>query len=368
MPDLKKTPLYDLHLKLGARIIEFGGWLMPVSYTSIIEEHNTTRNKAGLFDVSHMGEILVEGERAHDFLQKMVTRDISKFDCNKSFYCCLCNPMGGVIDDLFVYKFNDKKFMLVVNASNVDKDFGWLMKNKDFFDDVTIINISNNIAKIDLQGPFSEQIINDSFDFDFSLLRRFDFIEKFFFNENFVISRTGYTAEDGFEIYFNSGRAIDVWNRLLKCGKDLGLKPVGLGARDTLRIEACYSLYGHELNENINPFEAGIGFVVDFSKDFIGKEALLEAKRDLKRIVVPFELLDKAIPRFNYDVFKNNRKIGLVTSGTFSPTFKKPIGLAILDIAEADVGSLIEIKIRGELHKAKIVERPFYKYKGKLNK
>ena len=360
-----KTPLYDEHVKLGAKVIDFNGWLMPVYYTSVIDEHINTRERAGLFDICHMGEFIVEGNGAFRLIQKLITNDLQILEDGKAFYSSMCLENGGIIDDLFVYRFNKNKFMVVVNAGNIEKDFKWFLKHKDFFDDVAVINKSQDIAKLDLQGPKAEDILQEVTNFDLKGLKRFYFVEDKVNNIPTLISRTGYTAEDGFELYFPSDKAQEQWNKLLEVGKVHGLMPIGLGARDTLRIEACYGLYGHELNEEINPLEAGIAFTVKFNKDFIGKEALLRQKDNLNRKIAAFEMLDKAIPRNGYDVLKNDAKIGFVSSGTFSPTFKKPIGLAMMDINETGIGNEIKIKIRDNLHAAKVVERPFYKYAGK---
>ena len=363
--EIMKTPLYDEHVKLGAKVIDFNGWLMPVYYTSVIDEHINTRERAGLFDICHMGEFIVEGNDAFRLIQKIITNDLQILEDGKAFYSSMCLENGGIIDDLFVYRFNKNKFMVVVNAGNIEKDFKWFLKHKDFFDDVAVINKSQDIAKLDLQGPKAEDILQEVTNFDLKGLKRFYFVEDKVNNIPTLISRTGYTAEDGFELYFPLDKAQEQWNKLLQVGKAYGLMPIGLGARDTLRIEACYGLYGHELNEEINPLEAGIAFTVKFNKDFIGKEALLRQKDNLNRKIAAFEMLDKAIPRNGYDVLKNDAKIGFVSSGTFSPTFKKPIGLAMIDINETGIGNEIEIKIRDNLHAAKVVERPFYKYAGK---
>ncbi len=367
MGNLRRTPLYEEHIKLGAKIVEFGGWEMPVYYSNVIEEHITTREKAGLFDICHMGEFIVEGKDAFKLVQRLITNDLNKLDDGNAFYSCMCLENGGIIDDLFVYRFNQNKFMIVANAANVEKDFKWFLKHKDFFEDATVIDRTNETAKLDLQGPNSERILQRLTDADLEGLKRFCFVEDSVNNIPTIISRTGYTAEDGFELYFDSNKASEIWGGLLEIGKEFGLKPVGLGARDTLRIEACYSLYGHELNEGINPFEADVGFVVKLEKDnFIGKNALLAHKNSLKRKIMAFEMLDKGIARKHYGVFRKNNHIGFVTSGTFSPTFKKPLGMAMLDIDEAVVGNEVEVKVRDNLHKARIVERPFYKFHRKV--
>lgn len=362
----KKTPLYGEHLKLGAKIISFKGWLMPVYYSNVIDEHINVREKAGLFDVSHMGEFIIKGNDAFNLVQKLITNDLGKLENGKAFYSSICSENGGIIDDLFVYRFNKNKFMLVVNAANIEKDFKWFLKHKDFFDDATVLDKTNEIAKLDLQGPKAEEILQKLTNFDLKNLKRFYFVEDNVNNVSTIISRTGYTGETGFELYFDAEKAIEQWNKLLEIGKEFDLKPIGLGARDTLRIEAGYSLYGHELSEDVNPFEAGTGFTVKFDKDFIGKEALKKIKEEgLKRKIVAFEMLERGVPRQNYPFFKNDVEIGHVTSGTMSPTFKKGIGMAMVKIEEAFEENEINIKIREKLYKAKIVKRPIYAFNGK---
>ncbi|MBW2989112.1 glycine cleavage system aminomethyltransferase GcvT [Candidatus Woesearchaeota archaeon] len=362
MGNLMKTPLYEEHLKLGARIIDFEGWQMPVYYTNLIEEHISTRKDAGIFDICHMGELFVEGKDAFDLVQSMITNDLEKLQDNSAFYSCMCLADGGVIDDLFVYRFDKQKFMLVVNASNIEKDFDWLLANKGNFD-AAVSDRSAETAKIDLQGPKAGLILQKSASISLESLKRFSFAEAEIAGVPAIISRTGYTAEDGFELYFEPEKAADIWRLLLSDGKSLGLKPVGLGARDTLRMEACYSLYGHELRKDVSPFEAGIGFTVKIDKgDFIGKDALSTSKENIQRKIMAFEMLDKAIARKDYKAFKDGKEIGCITSGSFSPTFKKPIGMAMLAAEEAHEGNVIEIEIRGKLHKAVIVKRPIYPY------
>ena len=360
---MKKTVLYNEHLKLGAKIVDFGGWQMPVFYTTVIQEHLTTRAKAGLFDTCHMGEIKVSGKDALPFLQYILSNDVSKIENRKMQYNVMCNESGGIIDDLMVYKLTKDQFLLVVNASTIEKDFDWLLKNKGRFD-VEITNLSDMTAKLDVQGPNASKIIEDITGVSVKDLKRFYFKEFIVNGCNIMISRSGYTAEDGFELYFPAANAVNIWNILLSNEKMHGIKPIGLGARDTLRLEAGYNLYGHESNEDTNPFEAGIDFIVSFNKDFIGKQALLQAKKNLTRKIVAFEMLDNCIPRHNYKIQKNNELLGFVTSGTMSPITKKGIGLGFVKTDQAKIGNEIDIDIRGKLYKAKIVNRPIYPYRG----
>ncbi len=355
--EINTTALYREHLSAGAKIIEFGGWRMPVYYTNVIEEHNNTRNKASLFDTCHMGEISVEGQNAAEFLQKILTNNIDRLSPGKAFYSHMCLPNGGIIDDLFVYMFSDRSYMLVVNAANTDKDFRWLVRQKE--GSVRIFDRSRETAKIDLQGPSAAQILKE-----FSDIKRFCFAKSKIKGIPCLVSRTGYTGEDGFEIYFN-GNAAEMWNGLLIAGEKYGLKPAGLGARDTLRIEAGYSLYGHELSESINPLEAGVGFAVKFDKDFIGRSALEEIKKQgVKRKIVAFRMNDRGIPRAGYKIFMTGAEVGYVTSGTMSPTFRIGLGMAFVEKDKADIGNEIHIKIREKLYSATIENRPIYQYKG----
>ncbi|MBU0615188.1 MAG: glycine cleavage system aminomethyltransferase GcvT [Nanoarchaeota archaeon] len=360
---MKRTPLYDEHLKLKARIVEFGGWEMPVFYTNVIDEHKTTRTKAGLFDICHMGEFIVRGKQAAEFVQCIITNDINKLTEGKAFYTAMCNEQGGVVDDLFVYKMSESEFMLVVNAGNIEKDFLWLKKHINSYD-VELKDVSERTAKLDLQGPNSEAILQKMVNYDLSRLERFHFVKIKVDGILATVSRTGYTGEDGFELYFDSAHAKEIWNSILLKGKELGIKPIGLGARDTLRIEACYSLYGHELSEGLSPFEAGTGFVVKLDKPaFVGKAALERIKDKSSRNIVAFEMIDKGVPRQGYEVFFGEERVGAVTSGTMSPTLQKGLGLALMDV-NVLLGSEILINIRHKLYKAKIVKRPFYSYKG----
>ena len=363
--NLKRTPLYPQHVKLGAKMVPFAGWEMPVQYSNVIEEHMATRENAGLFDISHMGEYLFTGPRALDFLQKMVTNDISKLEDKQACYNCLCYENGTVVDDLFIYKLRENEYFIVVNGGTIEKDFNWFMKHK--IDGVNLKNISDDIAKIDIQGPKAQQVVQKLTDFDLNKIERF-FSEKIKFkgvDEDVMISRTGYTGEDGFETFFHPKYASFFWNKLLEAGKEFGIKPCGLGARDTLRVEACYSLYGHELNESITPIEAGLNFVVKFNKDFVGREVLQKQKKEgAEKKLICFEMVDRAVPRDHYPIFYNGYEAGFVSSGTFSPLFKKGIGMGFVKPELSNTGNKISIEIRGKDYKAVVVDRPIYKYRG----
>lgn len=363
---MKQTPLYENHLELKGKIIDFGGWALPVEYSGIIAEHEAVRTKAGLFDVSHMGEITVKGKDAEKFVQMIVTNDISVLTDNQIAYTTMCYPDGGVVDDLLVYKHNNESYLLVVNASNTDKDYEWFKKNE--FGNVTIENVSSDYALLALQGPLAQDILQKLANVDLNEIAYYHFQDNVEVGGiKALVSRTGYTGEDGFEIYFAPEDAAKMWNLLLETGKDDGLIPAGLGARDTLRFEATLPLYGHELEKDITPLEAGLGFCVKLAKDdFIGKEILAAQKADgLKRKIVGFEMVDRGIPRSHYDVYADGNKIGHVTTGSFSPTLKKNIGLALIDAAYTTVGTEIEIAVRNRNLKAVVIKKPFYTRKNK---
>ncbi len=365
MGELKRTPIYPVYEQYGAKTIDFGGWDLPVQFSSIKEEHHQTRNNAGLFDVSHMGEIIVSGSGSEAFLQTMLTNDVSKLTVGKIQYTIMCQEDGGAIDDFLVYKLKDDQFLLVVNAANTDKDYEWLVKHAT--DDVTIENVSDHYALLALQGPKAENILQKLTDENLNDIKMFQFKEDIKLNglsHGALISRTGYTGEDGFEIYLNKDDGITLWHSILEAGKEEGVAPVGLGARDTLRFEANLALYGQELSEEITPIEAGLGFAVNVKKEvnFIGKDVLKDEKLNgPKRKLVGIEMIDKGIPRTGYDVLKDDEKIGSITSGTQSPTLGKNLGLALIDAKHANMGDTLQVQVRKRTLQAKIVPTPFYK-------
>lgn len=365
-----RTPLFEEHKKLGAVIVDFGGWDMPVYYTNVIEEHHATRNACGLFDICHMGEFIVEGKEAFNLVQWAVSRDISGMKSGEMVLSVLCNGHGGIIDDLTVYKFHDEKFMLVVNASTAKKDFGHvekLLHEKKF--NASVADISMQTGKLDLQGPHAQQILQKVVSFDLNQIGFYKFAqeEKSLCGFDSIISRSGYTGEDGFELYFDWKNSEKIWNSLLHHGKGLGIVPVGLGARDTLRLEAAYNLYGHELDEGTNPFECRYGWVVSDKKNFFGKEAVFSQKQGgLKRTLVGFEMVDRAIARNGYNVFCQGNHCGVVTSGSFSPTLKKNIGLCFIEPLHSKPGTEIEVQVRDKKFKAQIIKLPFYKREKKV--
>ncbi|NMB96364.1 MAG: glycine cleavage system aminomethyltransferase GcvT [Clostridiaceae bacterium] len=362
---MKKTPLYEKHIELGGKIVEFSGWSLPVQYKSILEEHEKVRNCAGLFDVSHMGEILVEGTNAEEFLQHLLTNDIAGMKEGKVRYSPVCYPDGGTVDDILVYKFSSSRYLLVVNASNTEKDYLWMLDNST--GNVSIKKVSENYALLALQGPKAIAILKKLTTYPLENMKPFSFEEKVDISGiKALVSRTGYTGEDGFEIYVVPEHAVTLWNRLLEAGEEEKLVPAGLGARDTLRLEAGMPLYGHEISKEITPVEAALSKFVKFEKkDFIGKKALLsKANSPSRRTLIGFEMIERGIPRNNYEVASGDRKIGFVTSGSFSPTLKKNIGMALVSNEYANIGNEIDIVIRNKAAKAKIIQLPFYTRKG----
>ena len=334
---------------------------MPVQYSGVIEEHNAVRNTAGLFDVSHMGEIEIKGPKADKFLQSLVTNDITKLVDGKILYTVMCYENGGIVDDLLVHKKADNHYMLCVNASNIDKDYQWILKHQ--IDGAEVQNVSDETAQLALQGPSAQKILQQIADTDLADLKKFNFKNELLANVKVLIARTGYTGEDGFEIYFKSQDAEFLFRKILEIGKQDGIMPVGLGARDTLRLEMGYSLYDHEIDQNHNPLEANLGWAIKLDKgDFIGKQALIKIKEEgLKRKLVGFELIERGIPRAKYKLFKNNKETGEVVSGTFSPSLKKAIGTGYVASEYSEIGEKIEIDIRGKKVKGKVVKTPFYK-------
>lgn len=362
MEELKRTPLYPIYAEYGGKVIDFGGWALPVSFSGILQEHEAVRTRAGLFDVSHMGEIEVQGPDALANIQMWITNDASKIQVHQAQYSPMCYPDGGTVDDLLVYKYADDHYLIVVNAANIEKDFAWMKEHS--FGDVTIENRSTAIAQLAIQGPLAETILQKLTAADLSEIRYYWFLpEVDVAGIKTLVSRTGYTGEDGFELYVASQDAVELWNKLLDAGKEEGLVPAGLGARDTLRFESRFPLYGQELSALISPLEAGIGMFVKLDKaDFIGRDALLKQKEEgLARKMVGFEMVERGIPRTHYEVQADGRRIGEVTSGTMGPTVQKNIGLALVEAAYATIGQELDIMIRGKVVKAVTVKTPFYK-------
>jgi len=363
---LKRTPLYEQHVALGARMVEFSGFEMPVQYNSILEEHTAVRTRAGLFDVSHMGEFRVEGPNALAFLHYLVPNDVSKLVIGQALYSQLCRPDGNTIDDLLIYHLGEAQYMMVVNAGNIDKDFAWVTRQAANFTDVQVTNQSDTTALLALQGPLAQEILQPLTDTDLAAIRYYHFVRGVVDGIPCIISRTGYTGEDGFELYCASSDASALWNDLLKAGKPHGVLPAGLGARDTLRLEAGMCLYGHELDEQTNPLEANLGWSVKLNAgDFIGRDALLKVKEaGPHRKLVGIEMSGRGIPRGGYALYDaNGQLIGALTSGTRGLTVQKDIGMGYVDAAYAIVGQSVLVDIRGKQTAAQIVALPFYKRK-----
>ncbi|MFH1239027.1 MAG: glycine cleavage system aminomethyltransferase GcvT [bacterium] len=370
MPELLRTPFYSVQLALKAKMVPFAGGEMPVMYNGIIEEHHLVRSKAGLFDTSHMGEIEIEGRESFKLIQRLITNDISRLSINQAMYSPMCEDDGGIIDDIIVYRLGEERFMLVVNASNVDKDYQWIVNQAEGLK-VNLKNISPQTALLALQGPESGQILQKLLKLNLAPLKYYWFRKEDILGIPAIISRTGYTGELGYEIFITDAppdRLIELWNLLMEKGRYFGLGPCGLGARDTLRLEMKYALYGNDIDSSTNPLEAGLQWTVKFQKgDFNGRKALLKIQeKGLKRKLVGFEMLDRGIARHGYDILKNGKKVGQVTSGSFSPSLGKGIGLGYVGIKSADIDTEIDIDIREKKYKARIITPPFYKSKDKV--
>lgn len=361
---MKRTALYDTHIALGARMVEFGGWEMPVQYSGILDEHNAVRTAAGLFDIDHMGQIEVQGPDALPYLQHLLTNDIASIALWQSAYGLLCYPSGGVVDDVFTYHLSGRYF-LAVNASNLEKDLSWLLERTAGYD-VQVKDVSAATCMLALQGPAAEAILQKLTPAPLAQLPRFGSVIANVAGASTLIGRTGYTGEDGFELFFPVAQAQHVWSAIMAAGAPLGLKPCGLGARDSLRFEAKMPLYGQEIGPDINPIEAGLSFAVAFDApgkpDFIGRAALLKAKAEgTARKLVGFEMIDRGIARHAYEIADGGAVIGHVTTGMFSPTLKKNIGLGYVPPRYARKGSTFDVIVRGKPLKAVVVATPFYK-------
>ncbi len=371
---LKRTALFFAHQKLGGKLIEFGGWEMPVQYTSITDEHLAVRNAAGIFDISHMGEVTVSGAGAADFLNCVLTNDVRKLAPGQGQYTLMCNERGGVIDDLYAYQLSEGVYFLVINASRVPDDVAWLRAQAaKFTGDLCLTDASHNYSAVAVQGPLVKEFINQVIPGCACAAKRVDRVTDLKKNEigefpfehgGVLVSRTGYTGEDGFEIVGSDEAIVHIWNKTLELGKPFGLKPAGLGARDTLRTEVCYPLYGHELDEQTTPIEAGVGFFVALDKgDFNGRATLAAQKANgVKKKLVAFKMTDKcAPPRPHYPIWTSGTGSGMVTSGTQSPSLNQGIGLGYVPPEFAKAGTPIEIEIRGKRFAAVVVPKAIYK-------
>ena len=358
----RKTPLYDEHVWLGAKMVPFAGWLMPVQYTSIVDEHQAVRNALGIFDISHMGQFIVDGAGAREWLNTMLTNNTNKLDISMGQYSFLLNERGGIIDDLIVYRIGDQKFLLVVNAARTEEDFAWLQNHVPAVEpavstakEIRLTDRSAKFGGVAIQGPRTAELFHALFGIDADL--PFD-------GTTVSVARTGYTGEDGIEIFFRATDAVELWSSALEKGKPFGIKPCGLGARDTLRLEMCYPLNGSDLSPKRNPIGAGLGFFVDLTKrNFIGRDALLKTKENgAPEKLVAFRMKEKGPPpRPHYAVFQNGERIGEATSGTLSPSLNYGIGMAYIDAAHVKIGAQIDIEIRGKKFPAIIEKKPLYK-------
>lgn len=359
---IKEIALSEIHKELGAKMVPFAGYIMPVSYEGVNIEHETVRNNVGVFDVSHMGEFLVLGPNALELIQKVTSNDASKIVDNQAQYSCFPNTTGGIVDDLIVYRINNEKWLLVVNASNIEKDWNWINSHNSV--GAELINVSEDYSLFAIQGPKAVQAMQSLTSIDLNNIKFYHFqIADFAGVKNIIISATGYTGSGGFEIYCKNNEAEQIWKEIFNAGNNFNIKPIGLAARDTLRLEMGYCLYGNDINDTTSPIEAGLGWITKFSKNFINSDNLLKQKElGTQRRLVAFELDERGIPRQGYDILNNQGdKIGEVTSGTMSPTLAKGIGMGYIPTNLKSVGTKLYIQIRKKIIPATIVKLPFYK-------
>ncbi len=356
----KKTALYDIHKQLGAKIVEFAGFYMPIQYKGINEEHVRVRTTVGIFDVSHMGEFEFIGPKSQHFLQYMTINDVRHLNIYQAQYSALCYDHGGIVDDLIIYRFPDR-YMIVVNAANIEKDFQWLQDR--LFDGVILRNRSDEYTLLAIQGKSAEATLQKLTGLDLSQIKPYWLAEGVLADVRMMIARTGYTGEDGFEIMFSPEYSSKVWQAIMAAGKEFDIEPIGLGARNTLRMEVKYCLYGNDIDHTTNPIEAGLSWITKLDKgDFIGHEAIQKVKQDgVQRKLIGFELIGKAIPRHGYKIYDEKEEIGVVTSGMFSPMLQKPIGLGYVKTEYSKIDSILSIDIRGRKFTAQVVKTPFYK-------
>ena len=359
--NLKATPLLGLHKELGAKLVPFAGWNMPIQFAGVLSEHTCVRERVGLFDVSHMGEIEVKGKDAKKFLQFLLSNNVEKMFDGSILYSLMCYETGGVVDDLLAYRFSENHYFLCVNASNSDKDYDWIARHASSFN-VNIKNTSSETSQLALQGPDAKNVLQSLCDISLDDLSYYNFRKGMVNNVESLISRTGYTGEDGFELYLSPEKVSEVFRSLMEQGRSYGIQPIGLGARDTLRIEMGYPLYGNEIDNNPTPLDAGLGWVIKFDKgEFLGRGSLLKQKEQgsPRRKLVGLKLLTRGVPRAHYQVFKNGESVGEVTSGTFSPTLNTGVGLCYVSSEYSDVGNHLDVKIRDQLVATEVIQLPF---------
>ena len=359
--NLKATPLLGLHKELGAKLVPFVGWNMPIQFAGVLSEHICVRERVGLFDVSHMGEIEVKGKDAKKFLQFLLSNNVEKMFDGSILYSLMCYETGGVVDDLLAYRFSENHYFLCVNASNSDKDYDWIARHASSFN-VSIKNTSSETSQLALQGPDAKNVLQSLCDISLDDLSYYNFRRGMVNNVESLISRTGYTGEDGFELYLSPEKVSEVFRSLMEQGRSYGIQPIGLGARDTLRIEMGYPLYGNEIDNNPTPLDAGLGWVIKFDKgEFLGRGSLLKQKEQgsPRRKLVCLKLLTRGVPRAHYQVFKNGESVGEVTSGTFSPTLNTGVGLCYVSSEYSDIGNHLDVKIRDQLVATEVIQLPF---------
>ena len=359
---MKNTALTHIHESLGAKMVPFAGFNMPVQYEGVTIEHETVRNGVGVFDVSHMGEFILKGEKALDLVQKVTSNDASLLHDGKVQYSCMPNDIGGIVDDLLVYKIKNDEYLLVVNASNIEKDWNWISKHNHF--GVEMSNKSDEISLLAVQGPDAAEALQALTNINLYTMKYYNFeIGRFAGIDDVIVSATGYTGSGGFEIYFKNKDAEPIWNAIFKAGEKFGIKPIGLAARDTLRLEMGYCLYGNDINDTTSPIEAGLSWITKFNKDFINSEALQKQKKEgVSKKLVAFEIIEKGIPRNGYPIVNDEGiVIGNVTSGTMSPSLKKGIGMGYVTTEYSKIDTSIFIEIRNKQIPAKVVKLPFYK-------
>ena len=359
----KKTPLYDRHMALGGNVVDYAGWMLPVEYVGLKEEHKAVRENVGLFDVSHMGEFIVKGKDALKFLNYVFSNDFTNAEEGQILYSMLLNDNGGIVDDLLVYKYNNEHFLIIPNASNTEKDFDHISKYLAGYD-IEFTNISDDTGEVAIQGPNAQKVLQKLVDLDLDEIKYYHFKDNVNYKgHELLISRTGYTGEDGFEVYAPKEVIGQVWDDIMEAGKEIGIQPAGLGCRDTLRFEASMPLYGNEMADDISPLEAGLKFAVKFTKgDFVGKAALeKELAEGPKRKIIGLEMEDKRIPRHGYEIQKDGKTIGVITTGYLSPTLNRRIANVLIDIDEAVIGNEVDVIIRNKASKAKIVSKKYMK-------
>ena len=359
---MKNTALSHIHESLGAKMVPFAGYNMPVQYEGINAEHETVRSGVGVFDVSHMGEFLIEGEHALELIQRISSNDASKLNVEDAQYSCMPNDAGGIVDDLIIYRVKEQTFLLVVNASNIEKDWDWISKHNS--NNAEMKNISDNFSLLAIQGPKAVEAMQSLTSVDLGEIPFYKFkVAEFAGIDHVIISATGYTGSGGFEIYCKNSEVEQVWNKVFEAGAAYGIKPIGLAARDTLRLEMGYCLYGNDIDDNTSPIEAGLGWITKFTKDFVNSKALLEQKEaGVSRRLRAFELQTKGIPRQGYAILdEEGNNIGVVTSGTMSPSLKKGIGMGYVNTGHTKFGSEIFIQVRNKALPATVIKLPFYK-------